>query len=76
MEKIDVMNVVPMVNASQDEIEREFREYQKKADDELRRFRFLSVDEIYSMTGPTDWLVKSYLDKGSLAMFFGKSDTL
>ena len=76
MEKIDVMNVVPMVNASQDEIEREFREYQKKADDELRRFRFLSVGELYSNSGPTDWLVTSYLDKGSLAMIFGQTETL
>lgn len=58
------------------EIEREFRKYQKKADNEGRRFRFLSVDELYSMSGPTDWVVKSYLDKGSLAMFFGKSGTL
>ena len=57
---------------------REFREYQKKGNGKTKlvSFRFLSVGELYSLSGPTDWLVKSYLDKGSLAMLFGKSDTL
>jgi hypothetical protein len=39
-------------------------------------FHFLSIDELYSMPRSTDWLVKPYLDNGSLAMLFGKSGTL
>jgi len=61
------------------ELWREFREYQKSGNNvnnKMGRFRFLPISELYSMSGPTDWVVKSYLDKGSLAMLFGKSETL
>ena len=55
-----------------------FRDRQKNCSNinDRLRLRFLSVDELYSMSGPTDWVVKPYLDKGSLAMLFGKSGTL
>lgn len=59
-----------------EEIERELRKYRKNATNERGLFRFLSIGDLYSMTGPTDWLVKPYLDKGSLAMVFGQSGTL
>jgi hypothetical protein len=38
-------------------------------------FRFLPVSDLYNMSSSTDWLIKSYLDKGTLAMLFGKSGT-
>jgi hypothetical protein len=41
-----------------------------------RRFRFMPIDELYARTGPTEWVVRSYLSKESLAMLFGQSGTL
>jgi hypothetical protein len=57
------------------ELWREFRKHQKNAINEQRKFRFLSVSEVYSQSGSNDWLVKPYLDKCSLAMCYGQSGT-
>ncbi|GAB6269108.1 MAG: hypothetical protein STSR0002_18500 [Smithella sp.] len=40
------------------------------------QFKFNSVADLYSNAGPTEWVVKSYLDKESLAMIFGNPGTL
>ncbi len=55
---------------------RMFREYRKNGQNKQGLLRFISAGELSSKSGPTDWLIKSYLDKGSLAMIFGKSGTL
>lgn len=52
------------------------RELKKNGKSKRELFRFLSVDELYSKSGPTEWVVKLYLDKGTLAMLFGKSGAL
>jgi len=65
-----------VLNKQPEELMREFHKYQPNGNNKVGGFCFLSIKELYSKAGPTDWLVKSYLDKDSLAMLFGKSGTL
>jgi hypothetical protein len=70
-----IRTVAETLDVDPKEIEREFRECQNTGSNGREGFRFLSVGELYSMSSATDWLIKSYLDKGSLAELFGKSGT-
>jgi len=67
--------VAKKINKPVADLWRMLREH-KKPSNRKELFRFLSVDELHSNTGPTEWLIKSYLEKESLAMLFGKSGSL
>ncbi len=40
------------------------------------RLRFLSIAEVLANIRPPDWIIKSYLDRNSLAALFGASGTM
>lgn len=54
---------------------KEFRAHVKRKYGGRPPFQFLSIRDLYSDSRPTHWIVKNYLDRGSLAMVFGKSGT-
>jgi len=70
------------LNTTVVELWQEFQKYQNSQSvkensiNKQGNFRFLSVSELFAMSHSTDWLIKTFLDKGSLAMLFGKSGTL
>lgn len=50
-------------------------EPENSEDRHRRRFRFLAIGELYSIPPPS-WLVKPFLDAGSLAVVFGEPGTM
>ncbi|MDO9228368.1 MAG: AAA family ATPase [Syntrophales bacterium] len=51
----------------------EYREETETSEQVNRRFHFLSANDLCAMPKPTLWLLKPYIDAGSLAMIFGEA---
>ncbi len=50
----------------------EIEAYIREADGQPKGFHFLSAGEICTKPSPTQWLIKGYLDAGSLGCLFGE----